>query len=359
MPALTPTFLMDLESRMQVITEREYDRLNSQLWWNNVAKVRGSTGRRDVLTWLLSTAQIKDQGKGGNIAFDDLVSTYTEIETKFAGAGLKLTRAQLEDTDGGGMDLAAQWSADIGAYMSYWPQKQVTFFMKNAHLTAASGGFNGYDSTPSVPKAYFATDHPVNPFNTIAGTYANLITGGSAGASGNTPAYPGALPIDASVTADVALANLGKLLAYIASIKMPNGEDPRYLRPRAIYCSPGLFPRAVQITSAKFLAQTAGSSAGSGDVEALIKALGYATPVMVPELAGFESDTTYFVGCEQASASQLGAVIYTDREPFKINYYGVQDDAVLGRANELEWQCRGRNVVSAGHPYLLFKCKGS
>jgi hypothetical protein len=351
MPALTPTFLMDLESRMSVITEREYARLSANLWWKNITKLRGSTGRRDVLTWLLSTAQIKDQGKGGNIAFDDLVSTFTEIETGFAGAGLKLTKAQLEDTDGGGMELAAQWSADIGAYIGYWPQKQVTYFLKNAHTAAL---FTGYDR-----KAFFATDHPVNPFNTVAGTFQNIFTGAVVAASGNTPWYPGACPIDDAVTTEVALVNLGKIMSYIASIKMPNGEDPRYLRPRAIYCSPRMFPRVVQLTNAKFLAQTAGSAGGSGDVEALIKALGFATPYMVDEFAGFESDTTFFVGCEQASSSQLGAVIYTDREPFSINYYGVTDQAVLSRARELEWQCHGRNVVSPGHPYLLFKAKGA
>lgn len=361
MPALTPSFLMDLESRMSVITEREYNRLSANLWWKNITKLRGSTGRRDVFTWLLSTAQIKDQGKGGNIAFDDLVSTFTEIETKFAGAGLKLTKAQLEDTDGGGMDLAGQWSADIGAYMGYWPQKQVTYFMKNAHTASI---FTGYDK-----KAFFATDHPVNPFNEQAGIYQNIFTGSEVNPVGNTPYYPGACPIDDTpdgatppkpkIPTELALVNLGKIMSYIASIKMPNGEDPRYLRPRAIYCPPRMFPRVVQLTNAKFLAQTAGAAGGSGDVEALIKALGFATPYMVDELAGFENDTTFFVGCEQISSSQLGAVIYTEREPFAINYYGTVDQAVLGRANELEWQCRGRNVVSPGHPYLLFKCKGA
>lgn len=348
MPALTPTFIMDLESRMQVIQEREYNRLNSNLWWTGITKLRPSTGRREVVTWLLSTAQIKDQQKGGNIAFDDLVSTFTEFENKFSGAGLKLTRAQLEDTDGGGVELASQWSSDIGAYMSYWPQKQVTYFLKNAHQAPSAGGFNGYDK-----QAYFSTGHPVNPFNTGAGTYNNIFTGGASGS------YPGACPIDVSQSTDTALNNLASIMAYIATIKMPNGEDPRYLRPRTIYCSPKLFPRAVQLTSAKFLAQTAGSSAASGDVEALIKALGYATPVMVDELAGFESDTTFFVGCEQISSTQLGAIIYSQREPFAINYYGNVDQAVLGRSQELEWHCHGRNVVTAGHPYLLFKCKGS
>lgn len=342
---------MDLESRMQVLTEREYSRLAANLWWPIVTKVRTSGARRDILTWLLSTATIKDQGKGGNIAFDDLVSTFTEIEPKFSGAGLKLTKAQIEDTDGGGMDLAGQWSADIGAYMAYWPQKQVTHMLKNGHTAALYTGYDG--------KAFFAADHPVNPFNLGAGTFQNILTGAAAAASGATPAYPGACPIDDSVDLDDALVNMGKIFSYIASIKMPNGEDPRYLRPSGIICPPRMFPRAVQMTSAKFLAQTAGSGAGSADVEALIKALGFATPKMADELAGFESDTTFYVACEQLATSQLGSVIYTEREPFQINYFGVMDQAELSRKRELEWHCHGRNGVSPGHPYLLLKCKGS
>lgn len=354
MPALTPSFLMDVESRMQSITEREYNRFGSNLWWPRITKLRGSTGRRDVIMWLLSTAQIRDQGKGGNINFSDLVSTYTEIESGFAGDGLKLSRAQLTDSDGGGMDLAGQWSGDIGAYMAYWPQKRVTHVLKNGHSLVTAGGYTGYDA-----KAFFATDHPVNPFNLAAGTYTNLLTGAPVAASGNTPASPGACPIDDSIDLDDALVNMGKIFSYIASIRMPNGEDPRYLRPETLILPPRMFARGVQLTSAKFLAQTAGSGAGSADVEALIKALGFATPVMADELAGFESDTTFYVGCSQISTSQLGAVLYTEREPFAINYYGTVDQAVLGRAQELEWQCHGRNVVSAGHPYLLIKCKGS
>jgi hypothetical protein len=329
---------------MQIISEREYTRLANNLWYQAITKTRPSTGRKDILTWLLSTAMIKDQQKGGQIAFDDLVATYSEIENKWSGAGLKLRRDTLEDTDGGGMDLAAQWSADIGAYMAYWPQKQVANFLKNAHTSL----FNGYDKVP-----FFSQSHPVNPFNQGAGTYSNLLTGGASGA------YPGACPIDDTVTTDVALINLGKILSYIATIKMPNGEDPRFLRPRGLILPPRMFPRGVQLTSAKFLAQATTGGAGSGDVEALIKALGFATPMQADELAGFESDTTYFVACETIASSQLGGVIYTQREPYKINYYGVQDQAVLDRADELEWHCKGRNVVSAGHPYLVFKVKAT
>jgi hypothetical protein len=127
-----------------------------------------------------------------------------------------------------------------------------------------------------------------------------------------------------------------------------------------ILVPPRLFARATQLTGAKFIGQAvAGGGVATADVEALVKALGYAMPVMVDELAGFENDTTYFVACDQGVSSQLGAAIYTIREPFKINFYGTQDQASLDRAQVLEWHCIGRNVVSAGHPYALFKCKAT
>jgi phage major head subunit gpT-like protein len=346
MPALTPTFLMDLESRMSVISENEYARLNSNLWWQTITKLKSSTNRRELVSWLLSTAMIRDQGEdGGNISIEDLVAKYTEYTHRFAGGGLELRRSQLEDTDGNGMDLAAEWSSQIGAYMSYWPQKQVTHLLKNGHTAAL---YTGYDEV-----AYFAANHKVNPYKTSAGIYQNIFTGAASGS------YPGACPIDDAVDLDDALVNLGKIFAYIASIKMPNGEDPRFLRPKTILVPPRMFPRAVQLTSAKFLAQVAGSGAGSGDVEAVIKALGFATPTMADELGGFESDTTFFIGCEQITSSQLGGVIYSQREPFSIAYYGQQTDAELARMNRLQWLCNGRNVVAPGHPFLLFKCKGS
>jgi hypothetical protein len=118
--------------------------------------------------------------------------------------------------------------------------------------------------------------------------------------------------------------------------------------------------RASQVTKAKFIAtSTGGGGGGSTDVEGLIQDLGYAPPIKAPELANFEGGTTYYVICEQLAASQLGALIYTEREAYRINYYGELTDAVLNRADELEWHCKGRNGMSAGHPYLLFKVKST
>lgn len=347
MGILTPTYLVDLETRMQLITENEYARLSEarNLWWKLITRTRTTTARKDIVTWLLSTAQIKDEGKGGNIAFDDLVSNYTVIEHGFSGAGLKMMRPDLEDLDGGGVAVAAQWSGDIAAQMLYWPQRQATDVLKLGHTSK----YRSYDGLP-----FFATNHPVNPYRPSAGTYANLFTGSPSGS------YPGALPIDASVPIDTALVNLQKAFAYISGIVMPDGNTPRFLNPVGLLVSPGNVFRAGQLTRAKFIAQsTAGGGAAPSDIEGLIADLGYAAPVKANELAQIDNGTTYFIVCEQLTSSQLGALIYTEREAYRINYYGEVTDAILNRADELEWHCKGRNGMSAGHPYLLFKVKST
>lgn len=333
MPALTPSFLFDLESNLRKIVDDEYSRLASDLWWSKVAKVRPSSSKREILTWLLSTAQIESQGLGGNMSFEDMVMRTTEFTNMDSGNGLKLRRQQFEDLDGNGVDIASQWARDTAAYMAYWPQKQVVAAMKAGETALAYDG-----------KAFFATDHPVDG-GSSSYTYSNLFS--SVGINGDV---------------DDALTNLQTVFANIASIKMPNGEDPRRLRPAGLIVPPKLYGRAVQLTSAKFLASAANSAAATSDVEMLIKSLGYGTPIMADEFAGWESDTSYFVVAEQISTSQLGAMVYSEREPYRITYYTGQGgstgvDAILDRAQELEWHNHGRNVTAYGHPFLLFKCK--
>jgi phage major head subunit gpT-like protein len=343
MPALTPQFVFDLESRMRVIQENEYLRLSSKLWWDRCTKVLPSQSRREIITWILNTAQIEDQGDGGNIAYDTMMLQETEFSPRTAGKGLKLRRQQFEDLDGNGVQLATEWVAQMGAQHAYWPQKTVATLLRDGHLATSLA----YDGKP-----FFATDHPVNPKKPSLGTYKNLLTGGDAA------------PIDVSQTADVALANLSKVFSHIASFKMPNGEDPRFLRPSGILCGPKLFPRAVQLTNARFIAQAAATGGGGADVEALITALGYGQPICADELAGYESDTTFFVICEQVTGSQLGGLVYLDREAFSIRYYtgrggGTGVDAILDRHDELEWHSSGRNAGGYGHPFTIIKVKAA
>jgi len=336
MASITPSFLFDLESNMRLITSRDYDRLLSNLWYTRITKTIPSGAKKEQISWLLDTAQIRPTGHGGNVRFDDIVGLTTSVENLNAAAGLKVKKEQFTDLDGNGVDLATHWSRTVGAYAAYWPQKSVANAILANPIT--------YDGL-----AFFATAHPVNPFIIGGPTFSNINTAGSGA---------GAVPIDASVTLDVAVNNLAKVIAGVANIKMPNGVDPRFLRVGTILHPPALTARAQQITNAKFIAQAAAAGGGSGDVEAVIRNFGLGQPVEVPELgAAFGgSDTTYYVACEDILTSDLGAFCYVNREPFTVLYYGPQTDAQLARIKEFQWTSEGRNAILPGHPFLLFKC---
>lgn len=339
MPAITPEFLFDLESNMRTITAQQYQRLSKNLWWTKVAKRMPSGAKKERINWLLDTAQIERKDADGQVTFEDIVSSTTEYESLPATAGLKLRKPQLEDLDGNGIDLAAHWARQIGAYSAYWPQKQIAKAIRDNGTT--------YDG-----KAMFATDHPVNPFNSGAGTFTNRFTAGYG---------PGAVPIDNSVSVEVAVQNLAKAIAYVSAIPMPNGTDPRFLRLAGIMVPPALVARAQQLTNAKFIAQAAGSAAGSGDVEAVIRNFGFGEPIEAPELAAAfgGSDTTYYLLMEEITSDELGALVYVDREPFQVVYHGPQTSAELARIREFQWTTAGRNVVGYGHPYNLFRCEAT
>lgn len=350
--ALTPEFLMNLESNMRVIAENDYAALAAELWWSQVARVHPSRSKREIINWLISTATLEDQGFGGNVAYDEIEATYTEITNTMAGKGLKIAKPELEDLDGNGVDAAAKWSSDISQAFAYWPQLGVANLMNNGQ-TAAS--FTGYDG-----KAFFATDHPVNPVSDNGIEFANYFTGAASGD------YPGALPIDATnaSSTETALENLSKLYGYFAGIAQPNGRYPRRLRPVAMLCPPKLAARATRLTSAKFIAAAAGTDGGgSTDVEAEIKLMGYGKPIVCDELgAAFGgSDTDYYVLFAPLGSvkSVLGAVLYVEREPFSIVYHGPMTTAELARKKEFQWDASGRNAVAPGHPYLLAKVKGT
>ena len=347
-------FLFDLESRLRLIQEDEYASLmaSENMWWEPFVKVHPSSSRKELFFWILSTATIEPQGKGGNIQFDDLVMLESDYTNLDAGKGIKIRKQQFQDLDGQGVKMAESWVRQISAQMAYWPQRQT------ANLVLAGETGVGYDG-----KAFFATDHPYNPFDPNAGTYANLFTSTSSGA------YPGALKIDESVTLDVAFQNVGKAISYIKSLRMPNGKDPRFLVPKYLIVPPALQTRAMQLTDAKYFALASTGGAGTADVSGVIKKWGLNTPIVAPEFSSVatgtaDDDTSWYIGCEQLTTRQLGAFLYVDREPFKVTYYtgeggGTGVDAILDRAQELEWHCHGRNVSGYGHPYAFFKAKAA
>jgi hypothetical protein len=381
MPEITPSFVMQYERRMRAITETEYvRRLGAKnTWWNKVARTLPIEGKTERMTWFLDTASIEPIGPTGTGAldFEGLVTQTAEYPTFKHGKGITVQRDQIEDLDGTGLNQLSKWSENIGNETAYYPQRLMAQLVLNG--AATNGSANAYDGVP------FFTDesnlHPLNPFNPAIGGYANWLHG----AANATTGYPGALKIDSSVTTDVAVDNLGLAIAYIASLKMPNGIDPRFLTPLYIMGPPRLAPRMRQITDAKFIAQAAAAGGGSADVIALIEGWGLGTPVVVQEFAkstnySFKqpfvqaatgnvsyadvtasgSDTTWYIVCQEMQTTQLGGLLYVTRKPFKVNYYtgdagGTGLDAVLDRADEFEYHVKGRMSAQYGHPYTIFR----
>jgi hypothetical protein len=391
------TFVHSYERKMDVIQETEYvRRLASKFtWWNKVSKTREMNGQTERLAWFLETARIKPVGPAGSgsITFEELAVQQTVYPTYQHAGGIKVQRAQLKFLSGNGLNVLSEWSRQIGNEIAYYPQRLMAQLILNGANN--DGSANAYDGVPffvsptttgsnPVTGASYALGHPVNPFNLNAGYYFNLLTGSSSGT------YPGACPIDESVDVDVALQNLGKIIAYISSVKMPNGVDPRFLTPVFILAPPRLAPRLRELLKAKVIAQNAsGGGAGSADVEALITGWGLGEPIIVQEIqaavtyavqvpivnsttgnvgvmneTATGSDTTFYVICQEASTTQLGAFLYLPAEQFKVNYYtgdagGTGMDAILNRINEFEYQVQGMVATGYGHPYSVFMCKSS
>lgn len=379
MPDITPSFTMEYERRMRTITETEYARRlqAKNTWWNKVLRTMDIEGKTERVTWFLDTAMIEPIGPSGSgdLVFEGMVTQTAEYPSFRHGKGLTVQRDQLEDLDGTGLSAVAKWSENIGNETAYYPQRLAAQLILNGANT--DGSANAYDGVPFFQDQTVLSGvagHPLNPFRPSLGGYANWLHGGSSGA------YPGALPIDESVTTDVAVKNLGLAIAYIAGIKMPNGVDPRFLTPRFLIGAPRLAPRLRQITDAKFIAQAAATGGGSADVVALIEGWGLGTPLIAAELGGaisysyqspfvvaatgnvsFKpetvtgSDTTWYIVCEEMQSMQLGGLLYVLRKPFRVNYYTGDTQAELDRRNEFEYHVQGRMSCQYGHPYSIFR----
>lgn len=351
--ALTPTLLVNFETRMKRIADASYKARLVNLWWRNVAVDETTTGRKTILTWLLDTARITAQDDG-EFSHEDMFAVQHEYEVTFAGNAHEVNKTEFDDDDRSEMayKTTAAWSAQTAVGFAYWPQRLVSDVLKYG------------DSNPLI-KAYdnvqfFSASHLVNPLRPELGLYANLFTGAASGA------YPGALPIDESVTVDVALANLVKLRTYFAGLLSTNGVDPRMLVFDKIIVPPAVYPRANLLLNASTIAAVAaGGVGGSTDMTAYVKTLaGLGQPIEALEMGGNMpggSNTTYFVTFKymDSNPTDLGALLYVTREPFAIRYHGVMDDAKLSRINKMQWVSRGRNTVATGHPFLIAKVKGT
>jgi hypothetical protein len=407
---LTPSFVFKYEKRMRAISEDEYARtlLAENVWWPKLAKTLPIDGASERLTWFLNTAEIKPAGDGGNVQFDPLVTQSTELVPQRYRSAIEVTKDQLLDLRGGGLDILADWSRQVGAATAGWfPQRLLAELLLNGANT--DGSANAYDGVPFFADNTTSTTfggtavlgHPYNPWLPNVGGYANWLHGSAttynAGLGGASVPYPGALAIDDTVSIDTAFINLGKAIAYARGLKMPNGITPRYLSPVGIVCPPRITPRVAELTDAKFIAQAASTGGGSGDVTATLRRWGLEMPIEAPELAATTSyssqilqaaqsataqasgiktaytetftgsDTTWYLIMRESMTTQLGSFIYVNRFPFQTNYFtgdtstgaATGIDAVLNRALQIQYICQGRVSMQYGHPYGVFRIDNS
>ena len=324
---VTPSYILGLDSDLRVITENTWKRVIPNLIWDRVMKVAPpSDSFRRVMTWNLTTARLYPEGRGGNTRFDDMAMATHTIENENAGAGLRLTRNEIEDNqmafnaNVNPVDHAREWAEQIGNAAAFYPEQQLFSLIKSG-LTASS-----YDGVP-----FFSAAHPLNA-NGGGGTYSNIVTGASI-----------ATGLDADPLRDVVLAqqNFAKALAAVSSAKSLNGI-PRYLRPTVMFVPTALQYRAEQVSGARTMSLTENVLVNR-NIEVVVN------PMLDDE------PNVYYLGVSDMLSDDLAPFLWWERQPFELRGYSLMDEVDLSRRDEFEWHMKGRNAAAYGHPYLFYR----
>jgi hypothetical protein len=187
------------------------------------------------------------------------------------------------------------------------------------------------------------------------------------------------------VSLETALINLFKVMSYVrTAILQPNGMgDPRRLVPKYLIHPVRMTGRVNLLLEAAFAPVVASSGAGSADIKAYFSRLPQRLiPVEAPELGqaitytvpfgaatGLStsvtgSDTTWYLGCEEATDTELGSLIMSIRKPFSMSTFageggGAALDAILSRSGDIESHYKGFYGFNYGHPYGIHKVKAA
>ena len=316
MAEITPQFMMTFQSKLNVKFSNAWKRTLANLWFSKLAITQPSDTLTELYEWMLESANIRPTGSAAQeLDFEDIAAVAHSITNENFGTGLSLKRNSIEDNL---YDRAAQWAAAAGNAAAYWPQRQIAALILGGKTKKCYDGKN-----------FFATDHPVNPFDESLGTYANLFTG---------------KPLTA--------ANVGAGCASIVSIKHP-GDAPRNLIPRVLMVEPSNQLNALTITGAEVITDPFNTSKAASATNMIKSSYGLGQPIVVPELAS--EPGVWYLGCEADEDAFQGAFIYQERKAFELTSYNGMTQADLDRMNAFEWHLRGRNTAAYGHPYLFFR----
>lgn len=340
---VTPQWVGTFEKNIQTLFVNSWERVSQNLNWEKFMEPRPSTTLTELYTWLLQTGGIHDLDAGGQLKFDSISALYREITNSVSGTALELTQDEISDnmldprnhpglqSAGPALDYAGAWAREIGGASAYRPQQMYFRMLADGETGALA---TAYDGQPM-----FGT-HKVNPYDDGAGTYKNILTGAADGA------YPGACPIDTSVSLATAVENLARAVAYPRTLVAPNGIK-RMLRIVRVSCGPLLEKRITDVLQARFF-----GSDGSQDNTLANRKIG------IEICDEIDSATNYYLDCEPI-AGEGAAAIWQVREPYIMSSYTPLTQWELSRLEKFAWKYRGRNAIAWGHPWLKYLVKAT
>lgn len=322
---ISPQIIRRIEDNLEYIMVNHWARREQDQWWRRLVKTRTASTKRELVQWMLQTAGIKPIGDGGNVTYEDLAEVMHEILVEKFGAALRLSEDEIED--GGAFDRAGQWATQISGSAAFWPQEQAAQFLRDGKTKTS------YDNVP-----FFSTAHPINPLiGAGAGTYSNLLY--------SMPFSP---------------ENLAKAYAHVATIKSTDGKY-RKLKPRIVAAGEIERLAVTAALNAEIAADPVRSGTTAPATNVIRTKYGFEEPIISADFdetvdvgAGVMRGVWY-LACDLVEDDQLGGLVYSERKPFSMNTYSHLDDATLAAMDSWEWKFKGRNGMSFGHPFLMFR----
>lgn len=332
---ITPQWVGTFQTGVQTLLSRHSESTTKNLNWDKLCSVKSSTTLVELYFFLIETMRLDKEGRGGQQRYEDIAATAIEIVNENSGSALQLTRNEIEDNqmrEPRGMpvlDFTGAWTKGVANLAMRWPQDQLFALLAQGNTAKA------YDNL-----SFWNTAHLINPKRAATGTYANVFTGAAAGI------YPGALPIDESVSLDVAISNFSKALAYVEALTGPDGK-PRNAVVKYAAVGTSLKTRINQILDTKLQSNTT--------IENVVSRYGI-EPIVFPEIS--LTDKSCKLICE-FDDTEGGPLIFQNREDYALTMYDVDAFPELARRDSFEWRFRGRNAMAFGHPHKMFEMRAT
>lgn len=319
---ITPTYLQNFETELRFVMTNAWTRTLANLWFPRLMNTTTVGGARQYIEWMLESARIQPTGpKGASMSYDPLIAISHTLRHDHFGNGLELFRSDIEDDN---IARAPKWADDTGGAQAYWPQRGLVQAMQNGKLTQ----LNGRNNTAYDGKAFFAVDHPINPYDDSQDDYSNLHIG--------TP-----------FTAE----NLARVVAYMRKIRHA-GAAPMGPAPILPVFPANFQYRAGQIFDAEVFTDVLSSSVATAS-NTFKTSYQFQPAIIADELSN--EPTVWYLGVPANQDAFDTPFIYVEREPYSVNTYSPIDQAALSRMQVFRWENRGRNGFAYGHPYMFHR----